>query len=157
MERKLIKNADIFDGQHSKLIENAKIVIENNLIADILQGDIDESGFSEIIDAGRLTAIPGLTDAHTNRKVGGKWFDIIVDDEGMLKENPIVSALDSDMQPALVGNLLFCNWDGETGEEISLSDDDIKHLEKYTALAVQKDAEGRELDCLLVMTKVDFE
>ena len=93
----------------------------------------------------------------TNRKVGGKWFDIIVDDEGMLKENPIVSALDSDMQPALVGNLLFCNWDGETGEEISLSDDDIKHLEKYTALAVQKDAEGRELDCLLVVTKVDFE
>ena len=71
MERKLIKNADIFDGQHSKLIENAKIVIENNLIADILQGDIDESGFSEIIDAGRLTAIPGLTDAHVHVSITG--------------------------------------------------------------------------------------
>ena len=93
----------------------------------------------------------------TSRKVGGKWFDIIADDEGMLKENPIVSALDSNNQPALVGNLLFCNYDSETGEEVSLTDDDIEHLEKYSALAVKKDAEGNELDLLLVMTMVDFE
>ena len=93
----------------------------------------------------------------TSRKVGGKWFDIIADDEGMLKENPIVSALDSNTQPALVGNLLFCNYDSETGEEVSLTDDDIEHLEKYSALAAKKDAEGNELDLLLVMTMVDFE
>ena len=93
----------------------------------------------------------------TSRKVGGKWFDIIADDEGLLKENPIVSALDSNNQPALVGNLLFCNYDSETGEEVSLTDDDIEHLEKYSALAVKKDAEGNELDLLLVMTMVDFE
>ena len=93
----------------------------------------------------------------TSRKVGGKWFDIIADDEGLLKENPIVSALDSNNQPALVGNLLFCNYDSETGEEVSLTDDDIEHLEKHSALAVKKDAEGNELDLLLVMTMVDFE
>ena len=92
-----------------------------------------------------------------SRKIGGKWFDVIADDEGLYKENPIVSALTSDNEPALVGNLLFCNYDAETGEEISLTDEDIVHLEKCSGLAVKKDAEGNELDILLVMTQVDYE
>ena len=93
----------------------------------------------------------------TSRKIGGKWFDIIADDEGLYKENPIVSALTSENEPALVGNLLFCNYDTETGEETSLTDEDIAHLEKHTALAVKKDAEGNEIDILLVMTQVDYD
>lgn len=93
----------------------------------------------------------------TSRKIGGKWFDIIADDEGLYKENPIVSALTSDNEPALVGNLLFCNYDAETGAEISLTEADIEYLEKHTGLAVKKDAEGNELDILLVMTQVDYE
>ena len=93
----------------------------------------------------------------TSRKIGGKWFDIITDDEGLCKENPIVSALTSDNEPALVGNLLFCNYDAETGEETSLTDEDIAHLEKHTAIAIKKDVEGNEKDILLVMTQVDYE
>ena len=66
MSRKLIINANVFDGRHPELKENAKIVIENNLVKEIVQGDISTENFDEIIDAKNLTVIPGLTDAHVH-------------------------------------------------------------------------------------------
>ena len=92
----------------------------------------------------------------TSRKVGGVSFDIIVDDEGLLKDSPIISAFDPDGQPALAGNLLFCKYDGEGGET-SVTQEDIDHLEKHLRIAVKKDSEGNELDILLVMTEVDYD
>ena len=113
----------------------------------------------EIDDSDRLNEYYRLLNCSridiTSRNVGGIEYDIIADDEGMLKENPIVSALDPEGQPALVGNLLFCKYDGEGGET-SLSDDDIAHLESLVRLAVKKDLEGNELDILIVMSEVDY-
>ena len=91
----------------------------------------------------------------TTRKIDGRLYDIIVDDEGFFSEHPIVSALDSDGQPALVGNLLFCNFDDATGEELSLTDDDVAHLDRNTAAAMYYNEEKNEYGSLLVMTKVD--
>lgn len=64
-----------------------------------------------------------------NRDVCGKRFDIYVDDEGLLKENPIVSALSKDLKPMLVGNLLFAHHDRH-GNSTAVSDDDIAHLKR---------------------------
>lgn len=66
MKRILIKNADVFDGHSPILLENAKIIIEDNLVSEVLQGEIAEAEFDEVIDAGGCTAIPGLTDAHVH-------------------------------------------------------------------------------------------
>lgn len=68
-----------------------------------------------------------LIDKHNiaRRKVGEKIFDIFVDDEGLLKDNPIPTAFTSDLEVALVGNLLFANHDAE-GNTTSLSDEDIE-------------------------------
>ena len=66
MTRRLIKNADVFNGKDPALLENAKIVIEDDLVTDILQGDISETEFDSVLDAGGLTALPGLTDAHVH-------------------------------------------------------------------------------------------
>lgn len=60
------------------------------------------------------------------RWIGGRDFDIICDDEGLFDENPIVSALDDEFQPALVGNLIFAHHDAEgnmTG--LNLGDEEI--------------------------------
>ena len=57
------------------------------------------------------------------RSVGGKVFDVICDDEGLMCENPVISAVDTKMEPMLVGSLLFVHHDsagnttGVTGEE----------------------------------------
>lgn len=63
------------------------------------------------------------------RKVGteNRCFDIFVDDIGLFREKPIVSAIGSDFQPQLVGNLVFANHDME-GNTTSLSDEEIKYI-----------------------------
>lgn len=37
------------------------------------------------------------------REIDGKEFDIICDDEGLFKENQIITAVNQSMQPQLVG------------------------------------------------------
>lgn len=59
------------------------------------------------------------------RKIGHKYFDVICDDEGALKEDCIVSAVDTQFCQMLVGNLIISNSDNE-GNLIDLSDEDIK-------------------------------
>ena len=47
MERKLIKNATVFDGKSSRLQKHANIVIEGSLVKEIYTGEISEEGFAE--------------------------------------------------------------------------------------------------------------
>ena len=90
----------------------------------------------------------------TRRKVGGKYFDIIVDDEGLFAEKPTVSAIDSNGDPALVGNLLFCNHDGQGGET-SLSETDIALLQEFTTVIDVVDKKGKR-DTAIVVKNVDY-
>ena len=62
--KKLIINANIFNGIDDHLIPNVSLVIEDNLIAKI--GDIALSSEYEIIDAKGGTVMPGLMDAHVH-------------------------------------------------------------------------------------------
>lgn len=64
--KKLIKNANVFDGRHAELKENANIVVEGNLVKEIVKGEISEENFTEIVDAEHRVVIPGLTDAHVH-------------------------------------------------------------------------------------------
>lgn len=65
------------------------------------------------------------------RKIGGREFEIIVDDEGLLVDNPIVSALDKSLEAMLVGNLLIAGSEVIEGELTGLKDEDIEHIRKY--------------------------
>ncbi|USD44025.1 amidohydrolase family protein [Vibrio sp. SCSIO 43135] len=62
--KKLIINANVFNGTDDKLIEGVSVLIENNLITRI--GDIDVSVADEVIDAKGGTVMPGLIDAHVH-------------------------------------------------------------------------------------------
>ena len=57
-------------------------------------------------------------------------YDIYVDDCGLLKGNPIVSAYDTQGVPHLVGNLLVARHN-EDGEQIPLTDEDLEYLEQW--------------------------
>ncbi len=59
----LINNVNIFDGENEKLIENANVLIEGNLIKTISTSPIKAKG-ATVIDGGGRTLMPGLTDAH---------------------------------------------------------------------------------------------
>lgn len=66
MGKKLIKNANVFDGRNAKLKENVNIVIEDNLVKEITSGQICGENFEAVVDASGYTVIPGLTDAHVH-------------------------------------------------------------------------------------------
>ncbi|MFZ3408820.1 amidohydrolase family protein [Vibrio chagasii] len=62
--KKLITNANVFNGVDNNLIENVSLLIEDNLITKI--GEIDATLADEIIDAQGGTVMPGLIDAHVH-------------------------------------------------------------------------------------------
>ncbi len=62
------------------------------------------------------------------RKIGGKYYTIICDEEGRLKEN-IVSAIDDKCNAMLVGSILIFNTDEENCDVKSLEEEDIDRIE----------------------------
>lgn len=58
-------------------------------------------------------------------KFGGKTYDVICDEEGLLRQQPVISAIDKNGKPALVGSLFIVN----TGVR-SLTEADIERLDK---------------------------
>lgn len=64
-----------------------------------------------------------------SRKIGGKYFDVICDDDGLAREPHHCSAVDKVGNPMLVGSFLVANHD-EAGETRSLTDEDIELIQK---------------------------
>ncbi len=61
------------------------------------------------------------------RKIGGKYFDIYLDDEGLLKDGNIVSAISIDNSEVLVGNILVVKHDDDGGI-VGLDKDEMKFV-----------------------------
>jgi len=64
-----------------------------------------------------------------SRQIGGKYFDIICDDDGLAKDPHHCSALDKKGNPMLVGSFLVANHDS-AGDTRSLTDEDIALIRK---------------------------
>ena len=126
--------------------------------AYLIDTEAKEARVVEISDGDHLTEYYKLLKCYlidiARRKVGGKYYDIIVDDEGLFAEKPTVSAIDSNGDPALVGNLLFCNHDGQGGET-SLTDQDIARLQEFTTIIDVVDKKGKK-DTAIVVKNVDY-
>lgn len=80
------------------------------------------------------------------RKVGGKYYDIFCDDEGLFKEDNPITAISSRCERMLVGNLIFANHN-EYGETTSLSDEDIDNITENIVNA--KTSSGKQFMCVL--------
>lgn len=71
-----------------------------------------------------------------NRQVGNSRYDLFVDDEGLFRQNPRISAvIDSTQEPALVGNIIFAKRD-TSGETVGLTDVDIHNIKNNIAVAL---------------------
>jgi|GEM_PF-913033 len=68
----------------------------------------------------------------TSRLIGGKMYDIVCDDEGLLKDMPVPSALsivdEHNARAELFGKLFICHGNDETGELESLTQSEIDDL-----------------------------
>lgn len=67
---------------------------------------------------------------HTYRNVSGRTFEIWCDEEGLCKRNPRISAIDDELNAALVGSLVLFRGDGSdvTDEDISFLKCNIGYL-----------------------------
>lgn len=66
-----------------------------------------------------------------NYYIGGRKFSCVVDDEGLLKKEPIISAINLiDHQVMLVGNIFIVNTNYMSGDLVSLTDEEVKFILK---------------------------
>lgn len=72
-----------------------------------------------------------LVDVVRNVKIGNKRYDIVVDDEGLYKDNNKPSARCSDADQVLYGDIIVINVDEEKGEWVSLDEDDIENIQSH--------------------------
>lgn len=82
------------------------------------------------------------------RKIGENYYSIFCDDEGLMKENPIVTAFvkGRSYQPMLVGNL-FVTMTDEEGNTISLTNEQIVEVLGSTRFIIDTDSVRTVLFC----------
>lgn len=88
------------------------------------------------------------------RSIGGRYFDVMCDDEGLLKEDPVVSAIGSN-GVMLVGNLMFFHHDDE-GNLVELSDEDISHIKKNLRVVIHEVASSAIPVASYVVANVEY-
>ena len=106
------------------------------LLIDVWNNEIRE------VEASTLDEYYKLVDCNTvdivYYKIGLKYYNIICDDEGLLKDNVRVSAFNKQMHPILVGNLLIFGDTDDSGELTSLTDKDMIHIKEKIGEAYTK-------------------
>ena len=65
-----------------------------------------------------------------------KYFTIVCDDEGLLKAAPCISAVSDLCEPMLVGSLLITDFDQDTGDLTSLSEQKLEYVLDHIIFAV---------------------
>jgi imidazolonepropionase-like amidohydrolase len=63
--RILFTNVHVFDGVSAVRIENAEVLVEGNLVAEVSTEALPRDG-AQVIDGGGRTLMPGLMDAHVH-------------------------------------------------------------------------------------------
>lgn len=94
----------------------------------------------------------------TERSIGGQRYSIVLDDEGLLIDKPIKSAVASDGIPMLAGALFICKsvYDADEMSTVlaSIDDDDYENIMQHVKIAVDTRKSIDELkggDCYPVL------
>ena len=70
------------------------------------------------------------------RTIGGKQYNIVLDDEGLLVDSPVFSAFEPQGTPMLAGNLVILGMEEGSCELASLTDEDVSRIRKSMTLAI---------------------
>lgn len=89
------------------------------------------------------------------REINGTYYDIICDDEALLKGDPLPSALDKLREPMLFGRLFVCHHDDE-GELTSLSDEEVKSVLRRCEKGAYLDVRNNRVFPITPLTQVGY-
>ena len=106
--------------------------VENNKLPKVMDIEDKLEVFYELIGCRCIDIV--------RRKIGNKRYDVICDDEGLFKDDPVVSAVDTKYGDRLVGNLIICKSDVE-GNLMGLSDNDVEEIIRHIKVYFTQDFE----------------
>lgn len=86
------------------------------------------------------------------RKIGRKYYDVICDDEGLLQDDPLISAIDDIGRVMFVGKLIVCGLVNDEGENTDLTARDIKYIKDR----VQPMYTRQHMEGLLMLTNCNY-
>ena len=92
--------------------------VKNNIVREVNVNNLED--YYSLIDCRCIDIV--------NREINGKSYDIVCDDEALLKNDIRLSAVDMNGNPMLNGNLIVAGEADENGELTDLTDDDITHI-----------------------------
>lgn len=73
------------------------------------------------------------------RKVGETYYNVVLDDEGLLVDRPTISAIDHETRGMLAGNLLIFGINEGDMELTDLTDDDVRNIKGNVIAAIDFD------------------
>ena len=88
--------------------------------------------------------------------IGGCSYTIICDENGKLRDYPVISGINPSNEVVLVGNLLIFNTDYEECDVTDLTDDDIKHLRRYIRTMVCQSSTNGKTKEFIMLTEIDY-
>lgn len=96
-------------------------------------------GISEVDFKDNLEEFYNLLECQTidilSVKVGNIFYDVICDDEALLKENPIPSIVDKNGSAIIFGSALLCKADNE-GNQIGLTEGEIANILNHRKIGI---------------------
>lgn len=85
-----------------------------------------------------------------------KYFTIICNESGLLKDRPIPSAIDNLGNIMLVGNLLFCKVNYDTGREVGLTQDEAEYIKRFILPMSTKNTITGEIRTYFMLTQCEY-
>lgn len=98
----------------------------NYLLIDVINNDVkmvEANGLDDFYKFLNCRCIDII-----NRKIGDMECNLIIDDEGLLNSDPIVSAIDISGKPCLVGNILIASGRTIDGELTELTEEEVQDI-----------------------------
>lgn len=99
------------------------------LLIDVINNEVKEVSITEYTDYYPL--IQCETFDIVDRGIGDQRFNLVCDDEGLLKPDPVISVLDQADLRMLVGNIVVTGPVDINGDLESLSDQDIQLIKSF--------------------------
>lgn len=96
------------------------------LLIDVINNDIRLVEANDLDDFYKLLNCRCIDIIY--RKIGDTECTLIVDDEGLLKTDPIISAIDVSGSPCLVGNILIASNRTVDGELTELTSEEVQDI-----------------------------
>lgn len=126
-----------------KLLRGVLVDVENEKVSVVkIPDELDE--FYKILGCSCIDIV--------NRKIGRKRFEIVCDDEGLLKDTPKISAIDNLGNVQLVGNLFIVGSEVIDGNLTGLEPADAA----YVLSRVQKMSTKKYPDGYPMLTQCEF-